>query len=114
MADLPMASMATESDRLTKLRALLEKEPDDGFLLYAIAQEYAKAGDTDQAVAHYDRAIAVDPKECYAFFHKAKVLEEARRVPEAVTALRAGLARARTVSDRKAASEIEGYLDSLE
>lgn len=109
-----MASMATDSDRVTKLRALLEKEPNDGFLLYALAQEYAKLGRTDEAVAHYDRAAEVDPKECYAFFHKAKVLEEARRVPEAAAALRAGLARARAVGDRKAASEIEGYLDQLE
>jgi hypothetical protein len=103
-----MASMATDPDRVTKLRALLEKEPNDGFLLYALAQELAKLGRTDEAVAHYD------PKECYAFFHKAKVLEEARRVPEAVAALRAGLARARAVGDRKASSEIEGYLDQLE
>lgn len=106
--------MATESDRLTKLRTLLAAEPNDGFLLYALAQELAKAGRFDEAAVQYDRAIEVDPKECYAFFHKAKALEQAGKLAAAVEALRAGLARARAVGDRKAASEIEGYLDSLE
>jgi len=106
--------MATDSDRLTKLRAMLEAEPNDGFLLYAFAQELAKLGRFDEASAQYDRAIEVDPKECYAFFHKAKALEQAGRLSAAIDALRAGLARSRTVGDRKAASEIEGYLDSLE
>lgn len=106
--------MATESDRLTKLRTLLAAEPDDGFLLYALAQELAKAGRFAEAAEQYDRAIAVDPKECYAFFHKAKALEEAGDIARAIDALRSGLVRARSVGDRKAASEIEGYLDSLE
>ena len=106
--------MATDSERLTKLRTLLAAEPEDGFLLYAIAQEFAKLGRVDEALAHYDRAIAVDPKECYAFFHKAKALEEAGRRGEAAAVLRDGLVRARAVGDRKAASEIEGFLDELE
>lgn len=109
-----MGSMATDSERVTKLRALLEKEPNDGFLLYALAQEFAKLGRTEDAVVHYDRALEVDPKECYAFFHKAKALEQAGRLEPAREALRVGLVRARAVGDRKAASEIEGYLDSLE
>jgi tetratricopeptide (TPR) repeat protein len=106
--------MANESDRLLKLRALLEAEPDDGFLLYGVAQELHKLARFDEAAGFYDRAIAVDPKECYAFFHKAKALEQAGRREDAAAALRAGLVRARAVGDRKAASEIEGYLDEFE
>ncbi|MFN9910189.1 MAG: tetratricopeptide repeat protein [bacterium] len=106
--------MTTESERLTKLRTLLAAEPNDGFLLYGMAQELHKLGRFAEAADHYDRAIAVDPKECYAFFHKAKALEQAGRRGEAADALRLGLARARAVGDRKAASEIEGYLDDLE
>jgi tetratricopeptide (TPR) repeat protein len=106
--------MTNESDRLTKLRTLLAAEPDDGFLLYGMAQELHKLGRFDEAAGFYDRAIAVDPKECYAFFHKAKALEQAGRRDDAAAALRLGLARARAVGDRKAASEIEGFLDEFE
>jgi tetratricopeptide (TPR) repeat protein len=103
-----------ESPRLASLRALLAAEPDDGFVLYGLAQECHKLGRFDDAIAYYDRAIAVDPKQCYAFFHKAKTLESARRHAEIPSVLRAGLARARAVQDFKAASEIQAFLDDVE
>ncbi len=106
--------MHAESDRLQKLRTLLAAEPDDGFLLYGVAQELQKLGRFLEACEFYDRAIAVDAKECYAFFHKAKALEQAGRRADAAASLRTGLARARTVGDHKASSEIEGFLDDLE
>ncbi|MEY4822211.1 MAG: tetratricopeptide repeat protein [Planctomycetota bacterium] len=106
--------MNTDSQRLSKLRSLLEAEPNDGFLLYGAAQELHKLGRFDEAAAFYDRAIEVDPKECYAFFHKAKSLEQAGRRAEAAQSLRTGLVRARAVGDHKAASEIEAYLDDME
>ena len=103
-----------DSDRLTKLLALHASEPDDGFVLYGLAQECQKLGRFSEALAWYDRAIHADPKQCYAFFHKAKTLEEAGRTSEVPAVLRAGLERARAVGDRKAASEIEAFLDEYE
>jgi tetratricopeptide (TPR) repeat protein len=100
-------------DRLAKLLALVDLDPRDTFCLYGVAQEYARRGEVAQAVAWYDRCIDVDPNYCYAYFHKAKALEEADRIDEAVAALRLGLERAKTSGDRHAASEIAGYLDSL-
>jgi tetratricopeptide (TPR) repeat protein len=102
-----------DSDRLLKLRALLAAEPDDGFVLYGLAQECQKLGRLDEAIVFYDRAIEADPKQCYAFFHKAKALEQAKRRGEIEAVLRAGFARARAVGDFKAASEIEGFLDDV-
>ena len=102
-----------ESDRLLKLRALLQAEPDDGFVLYGLAQECQKLGRLDEAIGFYDRAIEADPKQCYAFFHTAKALELAKRHGEIEGVLRSGLARARAVSDFKAASEIQGFLDEI-
>lgn len=105
---------AADSDRLRSLHKLLAQDPADGFVLYGIAQECAKLGRHDEAAGWYDRASAADPKQCYAFFHKAKSLEALGRRDDAMAALRDGLARARAVGDRKAASEIEGYLDEFE
>ena len=49
-----------ESDRLLKLRALLQVEPDDGFVLYGLAQECQKLGRLDEAIGFYDRAIEAE------------------------------------------------------
>jgi tetratricopeptide (TPR) repeat protein len=105
---------APGSERLTRLLALHAAEPGDGFVLYGLAQECQKLGRTDEAIAWYDRATEADPKQCYAFFHKAKALEAAGRAAEIAPVLRAGLARARSVGDMKAASEIQAYLDEIE
>jgi tetratricopeptide (TPR) repeat protein len=100
-------------DRLQALLAMLEREPGDAFCLYGIAQEHARAGRHPQALEWFDRAIAADPDGAYAYFHKARSLEELDRVPEAVATLRTGLEAARRARDGHAASELAGYLDQL-
>jgi tetratricopeptide (TPR) repeat protein len=101
------------SSRLDKLRKMLVAEPGDAFCLYAIAQEHARLGDANEAIAWFDRTIAVDPTHAYARFHKAKVLEGLGRIPEAIECLREGLAAAESARDGKAASELAGALASL-
>jgi tetratricopeptide (TPR) repeat protein len=100
-------------DRLSQLLKLVSVDPADTFVLYGVAQEYAKRGETEEAVAWYDRCVATDPNYCYAYFHKAKALESADRIAEAIAVLRTGLDRARAARDQHAASEIAAYLDEL-
>ncbi len=100
-------------DRLSQLLKLAAADPSDTFVLYGVAQEYAKRGATDEAVAWYDRCLAQDPNYCYAYFHKAKALESADRSADAIAVLRLGLERARASRDQHAASEIASYLDEL-
>lgn len=99
---------------IDQLLKVLATEPNDPFALYGLAQAYAKAGRTAEAVEHYDRCLAADPTYCYAYYHKARALEDAGRVPEAVAVLREGLAAAKRTGDAHAVSEISGYLDMLE
>lgn len=99
---------------IDQLLKVLAAEPNDPFTLYGLAQEYAKAGRTAEAVAHYDKCLAADPTYCYAYYHKAKALEDAGRVQEAVAVLREGKVAAKRAGDAHAVSEICGYLDMLE
>ncbi len=98
---------------IQQLENLLAADPEDAFMHYALAMEYAKAGEHDRAVASYDRCLAIDEAYCYGYFHKAKALEAAGRADEAIATLQAGLAVAQRVSDQKATSEIGGYLSLL-
>ncbi|MCB9846558.1 MAG: hypothetical protein H6811_11315 [Phycisphaeraceae bacterium] len=99
---------------LEQLQRLLEADPSDAFVLYALAQEHARVGDHAAAVEFYDRCLAADPMQAYACFHKARSLEFLGRLPDAVEALRDGLIRARKAGDQQALSEIQGYLDQIE
>lgn len=102
------------SERLAKLMKMLEADANDAFVLYGVAQEYAKQGDTARAVEFYDRCLAGDPLYCYAYFHKARTLQDAGRDAEAVETVKVGLAAAKRAQDGHAASELQGLLDELE
>ena len=101
------------SDRISQLKTMLDAEPNDTFCMYGLAMEYAKQGDLDQSIAWFDKIIAIDPNHCYAYFHKAKVQEEAGDVAAACDTLRIGLEQAKAIGDAKAANEIAAYLDEL-
>ncbi len=101
------------ADRISQLKMLLEQEPNDPFCLYSIAFEYTKAGDTENAIAYYDRAIEADPDYCYAYYHKARALKESGDVAAALEVLKIGLERATASGDNKAKSEITAYIDDL-
>jgi len=103
----------TVADRIAQLKSILEAEPHDTFCLYGLAMEYSKAGEFQRAIEYFDRTLAVDPNYCYAYFHKARALEESGDVAAAQQALRTGLKQAQSCGDAKAAGEIAGLLDEL-
>ena len=105
--------MVMTSDRIEKLRKLLDADPGDTFCLYALAQEYAKRGEQDEAIAWFDHVITVEPGHAYAHFHKARSLESLGRKDDAREVLQRGLKAASAGADPKAAHELEEYLQSL-
>jgi tetratricopeptide (TPR) repeat protein len=99
---------------IEQLTKLLAADPADPFVLYGLAQEYAKRREHATALDFYDRCLAADPRYCYAYFHKAKALEASGRLPDAISTLKAGLQASRAAGDQHAMSEIQGYLDEIE
>ncbi|MBS0197685.1 MAG: tetratricopeptide repeat protein [Planctomycetes bacterium] len=95
------------------LEKLLAKEPNDPLLLYGLAQEYAKRGDTDTASTYFDRCLAADPAYCYAYYHKARALAAAGRTADANAVIALGLAAAKKHRDSHAHSELEALADEL-
>ncbi len=98
---------------IAQLEKLLATEPGDAFLLYGIAQEYAKVGQHDRAVSYFQQVIQADPDYTYAYFHMARSLESLGRQSDTIDCLETGLAVAKRVGDAQGVSEITGYLDGL-
>ncbi len=101
------------SDRLERLLALLESDPEDAFCLYGIAQEHASRGDHNAAIGWYERAAAADPTDGYIHYHRARSLEALDRREDAITAARAGLDAAARGGDAHARAELSALLDEL-
>jgi len=102
------------SERLAKLEQMLERSPTDPFLLYGIALEHKKAGDSARAIEFLDRTLAADAGYCYAYFQKGQVFESQGDTDAAKQAYRDGIDAARRKGDSHALSELEGQLQMLE
>ena len=98
---------------IEQLEKLLTLDDQDTFVLYALAQEHAKAGDHPKAVEFYSRCLLIDEAYCYAYFHKARSLEADGLMQEAQETLEAGLAMAQRTGDGKAAGELQSYLAEI-
>ncbi len=105
--------MRRVSERLQKLTQLLEREPNDTFLIYGLALEHKKLGDDARALELLDRVIALDPGYCYAYYQKGMTLESAGDTDAAKAAYRAGIDAAKQKGDAHAQGELEAALSMM-
>jgi tetratricopeptide (TPR) repeat protein len=105
--------MSDVSPRLSQLLTMLEKEPNDAFLLYGVAMEHKKAGRLDEAIEYLDRTIAADALYCYAFYQKGQVQEQQGDTKAARQAYELGITAAMKKGDAHAKSELETALAML-
>lgn len=101
------------TDRLQKLLTLLERSPDDTFVLYGVGLEYKKCEDFEAALQYLERTISVDPGYCYAYFQKGQVLEQIGRLPDAKASYEQGIRQATLKNDAHARSELESALAAI-
>jgi tetratricopeptide (TPR) repeat protein len=105
---------AAETPRMAQLRRLLEKSPRDPFLVYGLAMEFKKAGDSTRAIEHFEQTIEIDPGYAYAYYQKGQVQESTGDADAAKRTYRDGIAAANKKGDAHAAGEIEAALSMLE
>ena len=105
---------ATATPRMRQLLQMLQRQPDDPFLLYGVAMEHKKAGEPARALEYFGHVLRRDPNYCYAYFQRAQVHESLGDVEAAKRSLREGVDAARRSGDAHALSEIEAALALLE
>ena len=102
------------TDRLAQLEKLHAADPNDPFCTYGIALEHAKAGRHADALSWLDKTLVIDPKYCYAYYQKAKVLSDRGDDAAAKDVLKVGMKAATDAGDAHAHSEMLTLLESLE
>jgi len=83
-----------QSTRLVKLLEFLESDPNDPFVLYALATEYNNAGDTEKAFAYYHKLVLEHPDYVGTYYHLGKLLEKNNDIEQALTIYQQGMAAA--------------------
>ncbi len=96
-----------------QIQKLLDLEPNDPFMLYAMATDYAKEGEHESAIEFYQKTIEVDAEYCYAYYHQARSYEALGRLEEAKSTLDRGLEVSERVGDSQAINETRQYRTML-
>jgi tetratricopeptide (TPR) repeat protein len=102
-----------EQTRVATLKEILDANPDDAFARYALGLEYSGSGETDAALAEFQRLLAAHPDYTNGYFMAAQTLARAERIDEARTLLDQGIECARRTRNQHALSEMEAMLDEL-
>jgi tetratricopeptide (TPR) repeat protein len=103
-----------KTDRMQKLEGMLEANPGDAFLLFAMGMEHKKVGNTEEAIRWFNKTLEKDPGYCVAYHQTALTHEDAGNIESAKVAYREGIEVARKKGDHHAAEEMEAALALIE
>lgn len=95
------------------LSEILTQKPNDAFARYGLAMEYSNRGETEQALAEFQKLLAAHPDYTAGYFMAAQTLVRAERTDEAKKMLQDGIQSAQRTHNGHAQSEMEGLLMEL-
>ncbi len=101
-----------QNQRLTKLFEFLEADPNDSFILYAIATEYNVSNDTNNALKYYLQLTEKHPDYVGTYYHLGKLYEKLENKEDAIKVYQKGMQAARNKRDMHALSELQGAYNS--
>jgi tetratricopeptide (TPR) repeat protein len=101
-----------QNTRLAKLLEFLANEPNDAFILYALATEYNTLNDKENAFFYYLKLVEEHPNYVGTYYHLGKLYEKEGQKEEAIDIYQKGITAARTKRDMHALSELQGAYNS--
>ena len=99
--------------RRDQLVELLKSDPDDVFLLYALAMASLSEGEIQEGLQLFDRVIERDANYVAAYFQKGQALARESEAEKAQEVIRRGIEVARQIDDQHAAGEMTAFLETL-
>lgn len=100
--------------RIEKIRTMLQAEPRDLFLRYALAMELDSAGDSAASLALYRELMGEQPPHVPSYFRAGQILARMGEHLQAADTLRLGIRHAEAQGDSHAAGEMNDLLQSLD
>jgi tetratricopeptide (TPR) repeat protein len=100
---------------MRQIEALLREDPDDPFLRYGLAMEYAASGELERGAELLLELIARPAGSPYipAYLQAGQMLIRLQRIDEARQILQQGIVVAQAAADWHAASEMQSFLESI-
>jgi len=100
--------------RLEHLKALHAEDPEDDFVLYALAQEYSKLGLLQDSLDHYLLLKGKSPDYVGLYYHLAGLYAEMDESEKALKIYDEGITVANKLKDLHALGELKNAKTNLE
>jgi len=100
-------------NRIEILKGFLNENPNDSFSRYALALEYVKLGQDDDALREFETVKGNDPAYVATYFQLGQLYQKLGRSHEAEKTFRTGITVAAKAGDDHTRSELEGALEGL-
>jgi Tfp pilus assembly protein PilF len=99
--------------RIDILKGFLETDPKDSFSRYALALEYVKVNQHDNAVREFETVRNIDADYVATYYQLGKLYQQLGKTHEAEKTFRTGMVVASKQNDEHTRSELEAALDDL-
>jgi len=100
-------------NRIEILKGFLKENPNDSFSRYALALEYVKLEQNDDAVREFETVKTNDPDYVATYFQLGQLYQKIGRSHEAEKTFRTGMTVAAKIRDDHTRSELEAALEGL-
>jgi tetratricopeptide (TPR) repeat protein len=100
--------------RLEQLEEMLRNEPNDSFLNYALALEFAKINEVEKAIIIIETILERDQNYLGAYYQLGKFYEQTLQPEKAIAAYQKGIEIARKHNNMKTLGELNTALQILE
>ena len=101
------------SDRIEKLKEYLKSEPTDSFLQHALALEYIKKGNDEEARKLFVEILLREPTYIGSYYHLGRLLERTGENEKAIKIYEKGMAEARRAGDNHTYNELMAAYEEL-
>lgn len=102
------------SKRLKQIQTLLKDNPNDEFLIYALAKEFESQGDFDQALTVFLNLKQKSPDYEGLYYHLGKLYEKLNLPDKALIVYNEGIEVCKKKSEYHALSELNNAKVNLE
>ncbi len=100
-------------DKVSKIKEFLSANPTDSFLKHALALEYIKLGNDEQARDLFEEILNREPGYIGSYYHLAKLQERLGETDKAVQVYKKGMEEAMKAGDNHAYGELKGAYEEL-
>jgi Tfp pilus assembly protein PilF len=99
--------------RIEKLLEFMKTSDKDSFLQHALALEYIKIGNDEEARKLFNEILLREPSYIGSYYHLGKLLERVGNKEKAVKIYERGMLEAKKAGDNHTYNELQGAYEDL-